>query len=492
MTLRGRVWIGAATVVPLVFMTISLRPSRLDTLLHERRIFEFRAAVLAMKSPPAFYRGALAYSFHDWPQAERELLPVARSFFWWPWAGQGSTAADLLESIYDISGRNADGHAQYIALGLRSLFWDRALFVARGRHGDLAIAERGYSKFPYATVDNLLYIPLKINGQPANYAIDTGCSDSFLSDSEAHRLGLTVAPYRIKVSGYSRDKQVTGVAVASEVTIGKFRLKNVPFLIESDREMGEHVHGLIGLPVLFALETLRWSSDGMIEIGFPGARPNIRTANIAIADWKIVTGVGFGNDSLELQLDTGAESTCFYPRFRRNYASHLRLFGRTEPTEVDVGRIDRLATRLPEAPLAIGDSHQLLRPAYVLSQNPTADDNYVDGSIGFDFLGQAATVTLDFHAMQLTMEGDGLIATSSEHEIGCKLAQGLICLKGWTCTVKPTNDGCQLDRLPTTPWPGNPVPLKYANPNKGHPLDAGFKLPKNQEQTVRFEVERKK
>lgn len=486
---RSRIlWTSAATLAALCGCAVAaLAPSRCDSLLHGDRVFEFRDVVLSMKAPSPFYRGVLAYVFHDWPRAERELLAVARSTPWW--SRQGYSAADLLENIYAMSGRNTDARAQFDALGWHNIFWNRAKFLARGSRGDFAVAQRAYSRIPYATVDNQIFIPVSIDGKPANYQIDTGCSESYLSDSEARRLGLAVDPYISKIQGYSRMQQVTGIAVASEMAIGNFRLRNVPFLVQPDKEMGSDA-GLIGLPVLLALETLRWGPDGILEIGFPGRTPDLREANLAFAGVTLLTKAGFGNDSLDLQLDTGADTTRLYPRFRRQYLDFLRLFGHLEPVEIASGRIDRLASTVPEVRVMAGSSERTLQPARVLSQNPSPDTDHWHGSVGFDFLSESGTVTLDFHAMQISLAGDGLIAHNRADGVSCDLPHQMVCPKGWTCTVKPTNDGCQLDRLLDTPWPGNRIGEHRNAPDSGYILDPGFQLPKDHNQTVNFELER--
>jgi hypothetical protein len=478
-----RVCLGGGAAVAVICLGVPFLPSYPDSLLREGRVFDFRDAVLSMKSPGPFYRGAVAYSLHDWATAERELVPVVRAAPFW--SRRGYTAAQLLEHVYDLSGRNTDARAGFDSLGWRTLLWDRALFTTRAQYGDFVVAAREPSTLRYATLDSKIYVPLTINGRLANYAMDTGSSDSFLSETEARRLGLTIDPYNIQVGGYSRPEQVTGIAVTPELRIGKFLLRNVSFLVQPDKEM-DGDYGLIGLPLLFALETIRWSPDGKMEIGFPPAARNDRTANLALTDQTLLARAGFGNDYLDLQLDTGADTTRLYPRFRRTYTAYLRLFGRPATPTITGNRIDRSATELPEMPLRIGDSLQLLRPAYVFSENPSADKNRLHGGIGFDFLSQAATVTLDFHAMQLTMAGDGLIASRNDQDTSCRLPRGLVCPLGWKCTVKPADDSCQLDRVPVTPWPGNPFPADALNPNEGHTLDPGFRLREGQEQTITF------
>ena len=104
--------------------------------------------------------------------------------------------------------------------------------------------------------------------------------------------------------------------MAQELTIGNFRLRNVPFLVQADKDSDDD--GIIGLPVMLALETVRWGSDGMMDIGFPAGGLNVREANLAFGGDKILTTVGFGKRQLDLHLDTGSDDTRLYPRFDTN------------------------------------------------------------------------------------------------------------------------------------------------------------------------------
>ncbi len=471
---------GSLALIGLGFtFTSTPRP---DQLLRDGRVFEFRDDALTMKSPSRYYRGALAYAFHNWTEAERDLLDFTSSAPFW--SRQAFTAAGMLEWIYSLSGRASAAHSAYDALGWRSASWDIGEYRIREKHGDFAVAARGYSRVHYAETDDCIYIPLSIGGRPANYLIDSGSSQSFMSQSEAERLGLTVDPYSVEVQGYSDGQQVTGIAVAPELTIGQFRFRNVTFFIESDDDLDG---GIIGLPVLLALETLRWGPDGILEIGFPAQTLNLREANVALARGSLILRAAFGNDQLDLFLDTGSNSTEFYPRFRKQYQEYLRLFGHPDSVTVHGDDIDRSATTLPVLPLQISRSELFVRPAHVLSRNPEPADSRWHGSLGMDFLNLAATVTLDFRAMRLTTEGDGMIREEKGDQVNCTFPSGLSCPTGWTCTVYDGTRNCRLERLPDAPWPGNPVGGDKRE--GGHQLEPGFHIEKGRSVTIGFRRE---
>jgi hypothetical protein len=222
----------------------------------------------------------------------------------------------------------------------------------------------------------------------------------------------------------------------------------VPFLVQADKDADDD--GIIGLPVMLALETVRWGSDGMMDIGFPAGSLDVREANLAFAGDKILTAVGFGQRQLDLHLDTGSADTRLYPRFRYEHAAFLSSQKQTWT--------DSSGVLLPEMHLLIGHSERTLSPAHLMRENPEPNAARLHGSLGIDFITQASTVTLDFRAMQMTLAGVQLIRQDAGEDVTCRLHGPVDCPKGWRCQVRPAGEVCDLDRVPEKPWPGNALP----------------------------------
>jgi predicted aspartyl protease len=119
-----------------------------------------------------------------------------------------------------------------------------------------------------------LFVPVTVNGKTANYIVDTGADFSLMSKGEPKRLSLKV----IEAPGSSTvDSSGTSVgfrlALADRLSVGEFELRNVVFLVARDDQqpfvdLPADSHGVPGIPVVVAFETLRWSADGRFEIGF--------------------------------------------------------------------------------------------------------------------------------------------------------------------------------------------------------------------------------
>ncbi|HWE06557.1 MAG TPA: retropepsin-like aspartic protease, partial [Rhizomicrobium sp.] len=430
--------------------------SDLDALYQSNQWPEFTRALARSPNAPPFYRGVLALAVHDWPQSEKQFQSAMKP------GGDplhSFEAAMGLMRIYELTGRRKDARALLSRLEqtmrslrgaraidpavMRSFRSYRAQMDAAGDYPDQSIAARGLSRVLYAQIENQLIVPLKINGAPANYVIDTGSEQCLLSVSEAHRLGLAVRPLEMGVSGFGPDSITNGITIAPDLVIGNFHLRNVLFLVQRD---GDAPAGIIGMPVLLALETIRWSSDGTIEFGFPAA-PRAADSNLWFSENLLLTRAELDGKSLMLGLDTGDYESILFPRFSRDFPDTLKPFplGKREAPR------DTSAVAL--ANLRLGGQRIPIAPIPLYAREPIDDATDLHGWLGMDLLSQGRSVTLDFDAMKLTLDGIDR-PTAAE----CPLPSGFHCLPGFDCIVKqPGTAPCFIERIPSTAPAGNPV-----------------------------------
>ena len=91
------------------------------------------------------------------------------------------------------------------------------------------------------------------------------------------------------------------------LTIGETELHNVPFWVSGDEQLG--ISGILGIK----LQTLRWSADGTIELGFPSEPADLARANLCFDDHTSIAS--YGADRLAFVVDTGDESSTLFPSF---------------------------------------------------------------------------------------------------------------------------------------------------------------------------------
>ncbi len=459
----------------------------LENLYLTNQWFQLRDAVVE-KKVPGFYSGLIAVAFNDPERAEAELGTVMKAE---PGTQRVFEASLALQRMYALLGRRRDAREQLhkTEKQLRSAAVDRAVarnfeqvsteLAAEAAFPDLEVVERKYSRLPYAAVDNQIIVPLTVNGRPANYILDTGSDDSSVSESEARRLGLSVRPASIEIETYGghNNQSAVGIALGGDVRIGGVRLRNVGFMVRRDQD-AEDAAGIIGLPVLLALETVRWSSDGVLEVAFPAQTRNLKEANLCLADGHLAAEVESQGRRISVFPDTGTPETLLFPTFSRDFGP-LVATGTRETKTISDANVDSGARLLPELRLRIGGSEIAAGGVHALSKAFTQKEPWAYGNVGMDFLMRGESVMLDFQAMKLVV--DGGLATA-----GCVLPPNFACTGRFVCTARVDPEGhCLVDRTPATPLPGNALP--QAGEGRSCTLPEGFRCLPDELCTVQFD-----
>jgi hypothetical protein len=170
--------------------------------------------------------------------------------------------------------------------------------------------------------------------------------------------------------------------------------------------------GIIGLPVLMALRTVRWtrSPDNRLQLiaGFPSAHgksQGLRDANLAFEDNVPLASFEFEGRRLSAELDTGGRTSDMWPLFVRDFPA---LYGDarhgTEHYDGATGSATIDALYLPEVHLKIGGFPIVFRDAPALLRSTVPASNWHYCWLGMDLLNQATEVTLDFPAMRMELK----------------------------------------------------------------------------------------
>ena len=252
-------------------------------------------------------------------------------------------------------------------------------------------------------------IPVEIAGKKRRFALDTGANFSVVMRSEAEKLGLEIRPAKLKVSTSTTKEVLADVAVAEEVVIGKMRYQNVVFLVFPDQDLsfpgGERVPGLLGFPVVNAMDEVRFRRDDVLEI--PQDPPRRSVDNLALNDLEPLVRARYNRDDLLCRLDTGAKKTDFYEPFFRRYRERIEGNGnQVTVTRGGVGGFqDFKAYRLARFLITIAGLDVSLRKVDILTQ-PTRPPylNYLDCNVGLDALEQFPAYVLNFRDMALILE----------------------------------------------------------------------------------------
>ena len=253
------------------------------------------------------------------------------------------------------------------------------------------------------------FLPLQVNSRKAEYIFDTGSAFSVLTQSEADRLGLSPKAVDGKI-GESSGRGLTGMQVAgvANLVIGGLHLRNVTFLVVSDKgepwiHLAQERRGIIGLPVLLAMKTLRWTPNGQFEFGLPARELNLAASNLLFHNSNPVVEVTVDGKRLCFTLDTGAIDTDLNPPFARELPELLKT-GKPESRSIEGlgGSTTNDSILLPSVTFKVGEKSISLRPAHVFIEHGLG--NWAAGNLGLDILSQSHSITLDFQAMTLHLD----------------------------------------------------------------------------------------
>jgi hypothetical protein len=400
----------ARLAVPLILVAAAhaARPS-LRKIYDAHSWFELRQAVRTQRAP-VFYRGAVAYAFAEDKTAERLLTRAIHDS---PRSWEAGEARSLLIFLYVRQGRH---HA---ALGVidEALKFDpksdpqdfRSMVAGLARVPDLSIERRAYSRVQGKIEDENLFVPLTINDKTVHWILDTGMNFSgVVSESEAKALGLTVVHANMQGMDSNGGQQMMNVATLSTLEMGNIRLHNVGMTVIPDSAPPMNLlpageRGILGLPTIMQLGTLRWMRDGMVEAAFRTRRRG--EPNLCLDGLNPLTRVVVEGRTLDFLFDTGnGGGTQLWRKFGEAFPDMLRDKGAKDTKTVRGigGATESEVIALPELHLVVGGFDTLLKPAHVFGK-PVGNDYYY-GLLGMDLMIQAREATIDFSAMRVELK----------------------------------------------------------------------------------------
>jgi predicted aspartyl protease len=380
----------------------------LKALYDAHRWFELRDAI-AKGNAPLFYQGAVSCAWNDLHRCEKKLGGVIKSR---PQSDEALQAHRLLTYAYLRRGKYLRALAQADAVlalkpGDSEVQGDRPLLAVLSELSEQEVAHGHVTTLKMQEAG----LPIAINGVPATYWFDTGANVSVLSDLEAKRYGLQILAAPVKIGDVTGTKFDSRVAVADEVLIGSIRLKHVAFLVLSSQQPpfdqsppGEG--GLIGLPVLLALQKFSWGADKTFVIGPKSSQKTLPHSDLCFDGQHPVAQVQYEGRRLSFTLDTGATNTDLYPPFAEMFPDLMRGAGKIDSYKMEGAGGTKIldAALLPSLPLSIGGFPVVLKPAGILREFTVENSKFFHGNLGIDLLQQAHKTTFDFGAMTLSLE----------------------------------------------------------------------------------------
>jgi predicted aspartyl protease len=250
--------------------------------------------------------------------------------------------------------------------------------------------------------------PVRINGKPATYLLDTGAWLSVMTVAEAKRLGLTIREGTAVLSESSGKGVTIRTAVAKEVRVGSTIFHDVSFAILPDvepwRSMPIGRAGIIGVPILLHLGCIRWIKGGTWELGCRATSGS--EMNLVFYKDRLLLASEVANRKVFMTFDTGAETTDLNTNFAVQFAKEIEPTGKKSTTSVSGagGTTVIESITVPNLGFRIAGKTLTLRQANVTMQNNSAlGGGCCIGNAGLDLLLQTGRLTIDFSRMKLSL-----------------------------------------------------------------------------------------
>ena len=400
-----KLWIAVAGMLCLR-SAVAQTPDELRKMMDANQSFALRDAVERQGTlAPVFYRGAVEASQNEIGPARKNLEQVIRND---PRSKDASDARDTLANMESRVGhyREALHRVEEAIAATDSEDAKNVLpsFRAFAKAGDMKVVSLKSS-----AVDCKDGLSVVINGKAATYGFDTGGAQSVIGESDAKMLGLALQHVETKGTESSGTAiQGFDVAVAKDVVISGLHLRNVPFIVLQDTgepfvdyPVGQR--GLMGLPVLMAMQAVSWQPAlGRCEFGPKARVTGTPLRNLLFDGATPIVKVDVNGKPLIFSLDTGAVGTDLNEGFAKALPDLVKAGQKeTRPITGYGGTNNYDSVLLGPVVFRAGGLDVTLKSPHVF---PSHSLGKFDGNLGNDILNQAKTVVLDFEAMELRLE----------------------------------------------------------------------------------------
>ncbi len=257
------------------------------------------------------------------------------------------------------------------------------------------------------------FIPLAVNGKPARYGFDSGMDISFISEAEANRLRLPihdVSAASLQDGASGNDVPIRFV-VADRLTVGGVELRHVVFLVTRNDampfvELPRDKQGILGLPVLVAFGTMRWTRDRVLRIGMDSDRSDTAHPNMCFQGVSLVVEGTFRTQQIDAWLDTGSGKSYLTQRFAHQFPDVIDADGKEASALLRGvgGSTEVRVVAVPEIKFSAGGADLVMRPAQVLPKDERVDRDWYHVWLGMDLLGTMREISLDFKSLTFSLK----------------------------------------------------------------------------------------
>lgn len=247
----------------------------------------------------------------------------------------------------------------------------------------------------------LFNVDVTINDTVKNFVFDTGANISVIKRSLVKNLGLTYIESNFYVTAFTGQRVDSDIAIADKLSIGELTFKNVVFLVLNDEDISfpqidYYINGIIGFPVIEAMEEIRISKNDTILV--PKIPLEYNLSNFALDGLSPIIAVNYKNDTLSFGFDTGARASTLYAPFYEKYKNEIENNYKLQKFKSSGagGVMEFEGYIIEDIDLKVGESNASLKNLQLHKTKIGTDQNNLFGNFGQDFIKQFDEMIISF------------------------------------------------------------------------------------------------
>jgi predicted aspartyl protease len=255
----------------------------------------------------------------------------------------------------------------------------------------------------------LFNVDVTINDTIQKFIFDTGANISVIKRSLIKNLGLTYIESDFYVTAFTGQRVDSDIAIAETLRIGELTFKNVVFLVLNDKDISfpqidYYINGIIGFPVIEAMEEIRISKNNTIHV--PQNPVEYNLSNFALDGLTPIIAVKYKEDTLSFGFDTGARSTTLYSPFYDKYKSEVDSnYDLQNFKSSGAGGIIEFEGYITEdIDLKVRESIATLKKLQLHKNKIGTEDNNLYGNLGQDFIKHFDEMIISFKSSSVVFK----------------------------------------------------------------------------------------
>jgi predicted aspartyl protease len=246
-------------------------------------------------------------------------------------------------------------------------------------------------------------IPVQQQDSTYQFIFDTGANISTITTTYAQKLHLDI----IKNAEVNIEGAMNGVntkvklGLAKQLHVGNVIVSNALFLIFPDSALSfaggaYKINGIIGLPIIKALEKIVISKDTM-QIPLLADKTPVKH-NLALDLLQPVIYMDYKSKTLPFTFDSGAQVSLFSDNFYKQFKTDLDATGKKDSLKMGGagGSRKMKILKVPRLSFTVDGKPVEFNNAQVNLDHTQVNDQYYHGNVGQDMIGQFDSMTINF------------------------------------------------------------------------------------------------